>query len=563
MNQRIKFNFSLPLIIVLWWAESMVWCQNAPGFYYVVFKDKTGTPYELEYPQAFLSSKSLERRLRLGIPIIEEDLPVNPQYVQGVLQASGGVTHHLSKWFNSMTLNLSLLDSAAQVSAIEQVTSLPYVQEVKSFSINETGAAKRRLKQEDEMGPIELSVPNQYGYGLGFHQLNMVNTIRLHEADFRGQGVDVGIFDSGWLRADQMKAFAAIRDEGRLVMTRDFVNPQMPNVFDKSTHGTNVWGIMAGVMQDQFIGAAPMANYYLFQTEDVDSEYRIEEDNWVAAAELADSLGLDVINSSLGYSLFDDTTMNYQYSDMTGKVSRASIAAEKLAKKGVIVVNSAGNSGNGAWHYITAPADADGILAVGAVDSTIKVAGFSSHGPTYDGRVKPNVSAMGVRTYYPFSDDKIDRGNGTSYSSPIIAGSTASLLSAFDAPQSPIAVRDAIEKTGSLFPGYNADMGFGIPDFWWAYNLLIQNEALPSKQLDCIFPNPGRDIINVKTKGAPVQSLRVTNAYGQLLSSIGWTQSWNKNYIQLSVTHLPQGFYFLTIETEEGVSTSPFEKIND
>ncbi len=563
MNPRIEFKPIALLVIGFWLAHSLSWCQNASGFYYVVFKDKLGTPFQLEYPQAFLSSKSLERRLRLGIPIIEEDLPVNPQYVQGVLQTSGGVAHHTSKWFNSMTVNLSLLDSAAQVSAMEQIASLPYVQEVKNFPINEVEVGKRRLKQEEELGPIQLSLPNQKGYGWGFHQLDMVNTTRLHGAGFQGQGVDVGIFDSGWLGADQMNAFAAIRDEGRLVMTRDFVSPQMPNVFDKSTHGTNVWGIMAGAMQDQFIGAAPLSNYYLFQTEDVDSEYRIEEDNWVAAAELADSLGLDVINSSLGYSLFDDTTMNYQYSDMTGKVSRASIAAEKLAKKGVIVVNSAGNSGNGAWHYITAPADADGILTVGAVDSTMKVAGFSSHGPTYDGRVKPNVSAMGVKTYYPFSDDKVGKGNGTSYSSPIIAGSTASLLSAFDAAQSPIAVRNAIEKTGSIFPSYNGDMGFGIPDFWWAYNLLLENEGLPSKQLDCIFPNPAKDIINVKTKGALVQSLRVTNASGQLLSSIGWTQSWNKNYVQLSVGRLPQGTYFLTIETEEGISTSPFEKINE
>jgi serine protease AprX len=562
MSQRINFNFILPLITVLWLADSMGWCQNAPGFYYVVFKDKTGTPYDLEYPQAFLSPKSLERRLRLGIPIIDEDLPVNPLYIQGVLQTSGGVLHHVSKWFNSMTLNLNDLDSAAQVSAIAQVSSLSYVQEVKRFELNKVEVGKKRLKQEDEVGPIQFVMPSQKGYGWGFHQLNMVNTIRLHEAGFQGQGVDVGIFDSGWFGADQMSAFAAIIDEGRLMMTRDFVNPQLPNVFDKSTHGTNVWGIMAGVMQDQFIGAAPLSNYYLFQTEDVDSEYRIEEDNWVAAAELADSLGLDVINSSLGYSLFDDDTMNYQYSDMTGKVSRASIAAEKLSKKGVIVVNSAGNAGNSPWYFITAPADADGILTVGAVDSVMNVAAFSSHGPTYDGRVKPNVSAMGVKTYYPFSDDKVGKGNGTSYSGPIIAGSAASLLSAVG-NQSPQDVRNTIESTGNLFPSYNFDIGYGVPDFWWAYNLLLESESLPSTQLDCIFPNPTKDIINVKTKGSPVLSLSISNALGQRMTNINWSQSWIKNYLQLSIAHLPQGTYFLTIETEEGTSTSPFEKIDE
>ncbi len=562
MSQRIKLVSCLLLVIGLWLSGLLSWSQNAPGYYYVVFKDKLGTPFELEYPQAFLSSKSLERRLRLGIPILEEDLPVNPQYVQGVLQTSGGILHHTSKWFNSMTINLSALDSAGQVAAIDQVALLPFVYEVKRFPLNKAEPGKKRLKQEDEIGPVQFTFPNHKGYGWGFHQLNMVNTIRLHEAGFQGQGIDVGIFDSGWFGADQMRAFGAIRDEGRLMMTRDFVNPQLPNVFDKSTHGTYVWGIMAGVMQDQFIGAAPLSNYYLFQTEDVDSEYRIEEDNWVAAAELADSLGLDVINSSLGYSLFDDTTMNYEYSSMTGQVSRASIAAEKLSNKGVIVVNSAGNSGNSPWYFITAPADADGILTVGAVDSLINVAGFSSHGPTYDGRVKPNVSAMGVKTYYPFSDDKVGKGNGTSYSGPIIAGSTASLLSALS-NRSPQDVRNAIERTGSLFPSYNFDMGYGIPDFWWAYNLLLESESLPSTQLDCIFPNPTKDIINVKTKGSPVLSLSVSNALGQRMTHISWSQSWIKNYLQLSIAHLPQGTYFLSIETEEGTSTSPFEKIDE
>lgn len=562
MNRKIKHEYFALTIIGLFMMGSMSWCQNAPGYYYIVFKDKIGTPYDLQYPQAFLSPKSLDRRLRLGIPILEEDLPVNPQYVQSVLLTSGGYYHHVSKWFNSMTVNLSGLDSAAQIAAIEQVSLLPFVSQVKRIPLNEADKEKSRSKLDEEMIPIQLTFPKEEGYGWGFHQLNMVNTIRLHESGFKGQGIDIGIFDSGWLGANQMSAFSAIRDEGRLVMTRDFVDPQQPNVFDESTHGTNVWGIMAGVMQDQFIGAAPLSNYYLFQTEDVGSEFRIEEDNWVAAAELADSLGLDVINSSLGYSLFDDVTMNHQYTDMTGKVSRSSIAAEKLSKKGVIVVNSAGNSGNSPWYFITAPADADGILTVGAVDSLTNVATFSSHGPTYDGRVKPNVSAMGVRTYYPFSDDKIGKGNGTSYSSPIVAGSIASLLSAFD-DYSSDEVRFIIEKTGSVFPSYNADIGYGIPDFWWAYNLLIKNESLPSTQLDCIFPNPAKGVINIKTKGAPILALSVTNGLGQRMTNINWSQSWIKNYVQLSIAHLPQGTYFLSIETEEGISTSPFEKIDE
>lgn len=562
MDPKIDMRRIYWTVLIVFLCSFEAQSQNAPGFYYVVFRDKIGTPYSLQYPQAFLSQKSLDRRLKLGISLTEEDLPVNPQYVQSVIAASGGSVHHISKWFNSMTLNLSALDSVGQVNAIESIAALSFVQEVKCFPVNVSMKKEKRLLDLDEVLSVGINVPKHKGYGLGFHQLNMVNTTLLHEAGFKGQDVDVGIFDSGWLGADQMNAFANIREEGRLMMTRDFVNPQSPNVFDKSTHGTNVWGILAGVMEDLFIGAAPMSNYYLFQTEDVDSEFRIEEDNWVAAAELADSLGLDVINSSLGYSLFDDTTMNYQYPDMNGSVSRASIAAEKLSKKGVIVVNSAGNSGSGAWYFITSPADADEILTVGAVDSLTKSAGFSSHGPTYDGRVKPNVSAMGVKTYYPFSNEKIGKGNGTSYSAPIIAGSTACLISAIKNVE-PKEIRAAIEKSSHLFPSYNFDVGYGIPDFWWAYNLLLKNTPLPSTQFDCIFPNPAKDVINIKTKGSPVISLSITNALGQPISNIEWTSSWIKNYLQLNIAQLPQGTYFITIQTEAGKSTSPFEKINE
>jgi len=260
--------------------------------------------------------------------------------------------------------------------------------------------------------------------------------------------------------------------------------------------------------------------------------------------------------------LFDDTTMNHSYSDMNGKVSRASIAAEKLSKKGVIVINSAGNAGNSSWYFITAPADADGILAVGAVDSLYAPAGFSSHGPSSDGRVKPNVSAMGVKTYYPFSDDKIAKGNGTSYSGPIVAGSVASLLSALK-NHNPFEVRNVIEQTSHLYPNHNADMGYGIPDFWWAWNQLLDNSPLPSKQLETIFPNPASRIINVKTKGAPILSLHVRNGIGQVLTDIQWTKSWEKNYVQLNIQSLPSGTFWLTIKTEEGESTLPFEKINE
>ena len=202
MDLRISMRSICCFVVLVLLCTYQVQGQNAPGFYYVVFKDKQGTPYDLSYPQAFLSAKSIDRRIRLGISLIEEDLPVNPQYIQSVLALTGGSLHHTSKWFNSMTLNLTSLDSLEQVDAVDSIAALSFVQEVKRFVvINSTQKAKRNV-ETDEIRSIGLNVPSQNGYGLGFHQLNMVNTVLLHEAGFKGQSIDVGIFDSGWLGAD-------------------------------------------------------------------------------------------------------------------------------------------------------------------------------------------------------------------------------------------------------------------------------------------------------------------------------------------------------------------------
>ncbi|MBM3427737.1 MAG: hypothetical protein FJX95_03030, partial [Bacteroidetes bacterium] len=312
---------SVILCLISWAAIA----QNAPGFYWVRFADKNGTPYSLVYPQAFLSERALEKRQRIHKEITEQDLPVNPTYVQAVLDSSGGTLHHTSKWFNSMTVNLTALDSAGLVSALAKINNLPFVVEVKNTAALRADWSEERSmhlvkdREEETESWVEWSEPTPTPYGKAFVQLDLLAIPRLHEAGFKGEGIHVGVFDVGWKFMPAMHAFDALRDEGRLKMVRDFVNPLQPDVFDGGDHGTTVLALMTAELDSgKYLGAAPEANYYLFQTENSSSEYRIEEDNWVAAAELADSLGLDIINSSLGYSTFDDSTMNYTYADMNG-----------------------------------------------------------------------------------------------------------------------------------------------------------------------------------------------------------------------------------------------------
>ncbi len=545
---RVVFLLSCLLI------QHVLLSQSAPGFYYILFSDKMGTPFSVDFPQSFLSEKSMAKRLQWNIPITEQDLPVNPTYIEHVLAATSGKLHHASKWFNSMTLSLEDLDSAAVQHALDTLNTLPFVVSVRCNApkvSKENSSDISRLKRWYE--------PDSTDYGVSFHQLEMINTPRLHAFGLQAQGLDIAVLDAGWTGFDTQPAFEQLRTSGRIKGTRDFVQPFSPNVFEGSYHGTYVLGHMAGIIKDSLLGSAPLANYYLMQTENASSEYRIEEDNWVAAMEWCDSLGIDVVNSSLGYSLFDDSTMNYSPSDMNGDVSRASIAADIAASKGILIVNSAGNSGNSDWYHITAPSDADSILCIGAVDYWGEHAGFSSYGFENAENVKPNVSAMGRSTYFPGPTGALAQGSGTSFSSPIVAGSVACLWQAFP-KKSNMDIIKAVEQSASLYPAHNTALGYGIPDFWKAYLLLNSSTKLPNQLIEMIFPNPTQDVLHVKTSGSPILGYRLIAYSGQIIEHVQWTEAWKGNYLDLSVGGIPLGEYFLEITMEAGIVCTPFQK---
>lgn len=464
--------------------------QTAPNKYWIAFTDKANSPYSIENPEAFLSDEALERRRAQGIGVSEEDLPVNPDYINAVLELGAIEYWHQSAWFNAITIK------TLEPELLEAIQNLPFVASTR---------AVRTFKSDLPAASLEKATTNSFtgseGYGMAWRQVEMLNGHLLHAAGFEAVGMRIAVLDAGFSRVHQLPVFERLRSEGRITQVRDYVLLGNEVNFG-SMHGSSVLSTMGGWLDEGFKGTAPEAHYYLFRTEDTGSEFVIEEDNWVAAIEHAERMGIHIANSSLGYSYFDDPEQSYTPSDMDGSTSRISRAATIAASKGMIIVTSAGNSGSSDWRIITSPGDARDVLTVGAVDSLGIHAPFSSYGPTADGRIKPDIVAMGRASAVARPDSTIGRSNGTSFSSPIVCGLTACLWQAHP-NKSAAEIREAIVASASLFTAPNDSMGHGIPDFWQAHQLLRDRPVRLDREA-LIYPNPtyGRVYIEWSTEEA-------------------------------------------------------------
>lgn len=467
--------------------------QTAPQRYWVQFEGKSSdelppgytTPYSIANPAEFLSEKALRRRSLQSISVNHHDLPIPPTYLEALEEFEEIDVILKSKWFNAVTVKL--LDTTFDINALLE---LPMVTEIKRVACWESDAgpqpAAPALRSHD--------VNDTSHYGKSWSALTQLHGEWLHGLGFRGAGMTIAVLDAGFENVESLPVFQRAWEEGRILEGMDAMQSQ-GGLFAHHRHGTSVLGTMAGALNDSLIGTAPDATYLLYRTEDAYSEYVIEEDYWIAAAEHADSSGVDLMNTSLGYSLFDDSTMNHTIADLDGVTTRISQAATWAAEKGILCVTSAGNSGSSPWHFITAPADAKGILTVGAVTEQGTHAAFSGWGPTADGRIKPDVMALGVQAAYPHYDSTIRRGNGTSFSSPILCGMAACLWQAFP-EKSAAEIRLAIIQSAHLFTAPNDSMGHGIPDFKRAFELLAPQGAATMELSTgplLIFPNPSAD----------------------------------------------------------------------
>lgn len=425
--------------------------SGAGYYFYVQFTDKNNSPYSLSQPSQFLSARAIERRTNFALAYDSTDLPVNPAYLQQVRNL-GVEVHSKSKWMNGITVLVP--DS----SVMGQVRALPFVRFTEYTGLQGVRSPVR---------PKRMKAIRNVDYGTADFQISQVGGKFLHNLGLRGGGIHVGVIDAGFMNVNSNPAFDSLRLQGRLLGTKDIIAPG-EDALGSDTHGANVLSIMAGNLPGQYLGTAPDASYWLIRTEYGPTEYKAEVDFWCAGIEFADSVGVDLINSSLGYYVFDDPSMNFTYANMNGKVSRASLAASLAAKKGIVVVVSAGNEGNKSWRYIGSPADAEGIVTVGAIQTNGLPASFTSFGPSSDGRVKPEISALGAPASIVNIDGLPAYGNGTSYSSPVMAGMLACYLQAARRSAPPYNVESLIRnvfKSANLYTAPTTQLGYGIPNF--------------------------------------------------------------------------------------------------
>jgi serine protease AprX len=518
--------------------------QTSPAKFRIVFTNKDNTPFTLEAPDEFLSQKALERRQRQDIPLSFNDLPVTPAYIDSLITAGARVLS-VSKWFNAVTIKV--LDNLI----LNRIAKLTFVK--KDFILK--SSTDKQIKRTDyNTGVQEVAASLDLDYGPTWWQTAIHNGHLLHKQGFTGKDITIAVIDAGFARADILPAFERLRQNGQILGTRDFVHDGT-DIFLGQSHGMSVLSIMGGYLPGDIVGTAPDASFWLLRSEDGSSEYRIEEDNWIAAAEFADSAGVDIINTSLGYSVFDDTLQNYTYAQMDGNTARISRAADMAASKGILVVVSAGNKGNTAWKYITAPADADSVLAVGAIDQSRLIASFSSRGPSSDGQVKPSIVAIGSGTYVAYPDGTIRQGSGTSYSAPVISGLAACLWQA-NRDATVMELQAAICESADRFHQPDNDYGYGIPDFNLAHVLLQINKGSASfTQSVMVFPNPFSNQLYIVFKSAvdvPVD-LSFYDLAGKEIFRKTYPQVAGRNYLKIEEIYdnLPSGVYLLKINAGE------------
>lgn len=546
----------IKLFIITIFLSSGALAQLAPGKYWVEFSDKNNSPFSIDEPAEFLSERAIARRENQGIAIDVTDLPVNQDYINQVLALGDMDFLYASKWFNAIVV------APEDSTVLEEVLQLPFVIEVRS--VKKFGHNPVDQRPEESFTSREMEE-----YGEALHQIAMLNGHLLHETGFTGEGMRIGVMDGGFSGANAMDAFAPLIADGRLIGTHDFVDGDN-DVFHSSSHGTLAWSAMAAMWPDSIIGSAPAAEYMLFRTENVASEFQLEEVNWIAAAEMADSAGVDVLNTSLGYTTFDDSLQNYDYEDMDGQTTWISRAGNMAARKGMLVVNSAGNSGNNPWHYIGAPADADSVLAVGAVTADSVVTTFSSRGPSFDGRVKPNVCAQGFQTVMANSDNTIIKGNGTSFSSPVMAGLAACLWQS-NPTATNMQVFASIEQSAHLYTSPNDSIGYGLPDFLEAVSILEEmvvnvDEAIFEDPVFTVFPNPFSEMVFLRLNSSHEGSAAVAvfDINGRLIQRQSFPLQAGPQIINLReiIADLPGGSYLLRLNHHGVEAVQVIQKVD-
>lgn len=520
----------LLLLIVLFSSVTTFSQEDA----WVYFNDKPNAQFYFDNPLQMLSQRALDRRTTQNIPLDSFDIPIHQSYVDQVEAVVNIAVLAQSKWMNAVHVR-------GTQSAIQSLSQLTFVNQV-DFANNALNTAGK-YKNQAEAKVLETLV--NFNYGSSANQIQMLNGHLLHQQNYTGSGKIIAVLDAGFPNVNIAQPFQRIRDNNQILGGYNFVG-RNTNFYSGNSHGTLVLSTMGGYTENQLVGTAPDASYYLFITEDVASENPLEESLWVEAAETADSLGVDVINTSLGYFTYDNPAYSYTYADMNGVTSFISRGADKAFSRGMIVVVSAGNSGASVNPYISVPADALNVLTVGAVTSTESYASFSSIGPSFDGRVKPDVMAQGQNSVLSNTSGSITIASGTSFSGPIMAGMIASFWQAFPTFTNTQIIQ-FVKQSADRFTTPNAQYGYGIPDFQLALNNALSNAEINEEEFN-LYPNPVKNIVTVSIpENFKSSTIRFYNGLGQMVLS----QKIDNQLQNISLESLSSGIYYYNIASAE------------
>jgi subtilisin family serine protease len=504
---------------------------------WVYFNAKPNATFYLEAPLTMLSQRALDRRANQNIALDFKDVPIEASYSAQIKAATGIVVMAKSKWLNA----LHIRGSVANINALKLFSFVEKV-DFADRTLNSAGKKTTITKVKTTNKKLETQV--DYGYGNSANQIQMLNGQTMHQQNYTGSGKIIAVMDAGFPGVNTALPFQRLRDNNQILGGYDYVL-RNPDFYTGSSHGTSVLSTMGGYKENFLVGTAPDASYYLFITEDDTSENPVEESLWVEAAEKADSLGVDVINTSLGYS--DEHTnpaYDYSYSDMNGATTFISKGAEIAFSRGMIIVVSAGNSGGSANPYISAPADAISVIAVGAVTPTENLASFSSTGPSFDGRIKPDVMAQGYATVLSNESGDIVTSSGTSFSSPIMTGMIACLWQAFPEKTNQ-EIKQLLFESADKFATPNYQFGYGIPDFALAITNGLVLEQFNEGDFK-IYPNPTNDILSISfPKKFNQGTLSIYTVFGQKVLE----QNISNQFTTTSLQKLNQGMYLYKLES--------------
>jgi len=516
-------------------------------FCVVHFSDKGDSPI------LSLSQPSLDRRSKQNIPIHFSDYNVNLEYINQVSTALNAQPMYPLRWINAAVYRGNITEQELQ-----EIKQLPFVSAVESFPLpkqkksSPNGTSLSIVNAETHTQNWE----NRLAYGYFGIVAQIIGLSDLHNQGFTGENMRIAVIDNGFFKVDSSPNFTSLSNSNRIADTYDFVN-KTTTVFSEGKHGTDVLACIASEHEDTLVATAPHATFALYISEDISRESRLEEYNWIAAAERADSVGCDIISTSLGYSLFDREEENYSFHTLDGNTATITKAADLAASKGMLIVNSAGNEGSFTpptdWYYVIPPADGDSVLAVGATGLDKSVARFSSRGPTAKGAIKPNILAPGFGVPVSYSNDSLYQSSGTSFAAPIISGGASCLWQKYPSATS-MQVFRAIEASGDRFSTPDSVHGFGMVNFQRADSILGYMLSQPQLAFNTIslYPNPAQSSFHLAFQSTTEEQgyLRIVNSAGTTVVEKAIFLRTGPNDVTIQLLYIPKGWYTVQLHSE-------------